>query len=76
VARGAAEQIRYWSATTPDNAADAAFAATDTLRITAAVLGSRILRQAADGFDRADRHQYGRIPHPLPSRTGSAAPPG
>ena len=41
-------------------------AAGDALRVTAAALGSRILRQAADGFDRAAREQYGRIPPPTP----------
>jgi hypothetical protein len=38
----------------------------DALRVAAAALGSRILRQAADGFDRAAREQYGRIPPPTP----------
>ena len=64
VAGHAAAQIRAWSLTSPDAAADAAWAAGDTLRVTAAALGSRILRQAADGLDRAAREQYGRIPPP------------
>jgi hypothetical protein len=66
VAGHAAAQIRAWSLTSPEAAADAAWAAGDALRVTAAALGSRILRQAADGFDRAAREQYGRIPPPTP----------
>jgi len=63
----AAAQIHAWSRTSPQTAADAAWAAGDTLRVTAAALGSRILRQATDGFDRAAREQYGRIPAPTPA---------
>jgi len=66
IAGSAAEQIRYWSATNPDAAADAAWAAGDALRVTAAALGNSILRQAADDFDRAARNQYGHIPAPTP----------
>ncbi len=66
VAGHAAAQIRAWSLTSPQAAADAAWAAGDALRVTAAALGSRILRQAADGLDRAAREQYGRIPPPTP----------
>ena len=66
VAGHAAAQIRAWSLTSPEAAADAVWAAGDALRVTAAALGSRILRQAADGFDRAAREQYGRIPPPTP----------
>ncbi len=62
VAGHAAAQIRAWSLTSPEAAADAAWAAGDALRVTATALGSRILRQAADGFDRAARERYGRIP--------------
>ena len=67
VADHAASQIRAWSLTSPDAAADAAWAAGDALRVTAAALGSRVLRQAADGFDRAARTRYGRIPAPSPA---------
>jgi len=67
VADHAASQIRAWSVTSPDAAADAAWAAGDALRVTAAALGSRVLRQAADGFDRAARARYGRIPAPSPA---------
>ena len=45
-------------------AADAAWAAADTLHAAAAALGSRVLRQAADSYDRAARAPYGRIPAP------------
>jgi hypothetical protein len=34
--------------------------------VAAAMLGSRILRQAADTYDRAARSPYGRIPPPSP----------
>ena len=61
-AAGAAEQIRNVAATDPAAAADAAWAAADTLHAAAAALGSRVLRQAADSYDRAARAPYGRIP--------------
>ena len=51
----------------PDAAADAAWATSDTLHAAAAVLGSRILRQAADAYDRAARPPYGRVPLPTPA---------
>ena len=63
-AAGAAEQIRNVTASDPEAAADAAWAAADTLHAAAAVLGSRVLRQAADSYDRAARAPYGRIPAP------------
>jgi hypothetical protein len=63
-AAGAAEQIRTVAATDPRVAADAAWAAADTLHAAAAALGSRVLRQAADSYDRAARAPYGRIPAP------------
>ena len=44
--------------------ADAAWATSDTLHVAAAMLGSRILRQAADAYDRAARTPHGRIPPP------------
>ena len=53
--------------TDPAAAADAAWATSDTLHVAAAVLGSRILRQAADAYDRAARPPYGRIPPPSPA---------
>jgi hypothetical protein len=36
-------------------AADAAWAAADTLHVAASALGSRVLRQPADAHDRASR---------------------
>ena len=51
----------------PAAAADAAWATSDTLHAAAAALGSRILRQAADAYDRAARAPYGRIPAPTPA---------
>src|SRR5579859_3346622 len=64
VADGASGQIRMLAETDPALAADAAWAAADTLHMAAAALGSRILRQAADAYDRAARTAYGRIPAP------------
>jgi len=64
----AAAQIRALAGTDPRAAADAAWAASDTLHAAAAALGSRILRQAADAYDRAARAPYGRVP--APSRAG------
>ncbi len=46
---------------------DVAWAAADALRVVAAVLGSRPLRQAADAYDRAARIPYGRIPPRSPA---------
>jgi hypothetical protein len=45
-------------------AADAAWAAGDTLHASAAALRSRLVRQAAMAYDRAARAPYGRIPRP------------
>ena len=67
VAADAAAQIRTLAWTDPAAAADAAWATSDTLHVAAAVLGSRILRQAADAYDRAARSPYGRIPPPSPA---------
>ena len=50
-------------------AADAAWAAADTLHAAAAALGSRVVRQAATTYDRAARVPYGRLPRR--TRTGS-----
>jgi hypothetical protein len=66
-AEDAAAQIRLLSGTDPAGAADAAWAASDTLHVAAAALGSRILRQAADAYDRAARAPYARIPAPTPA---------
>ncbi|HEY5355775.1 MAG TPA: hypothetical protein VIK57_25320 [Streptosporangiaceae bacterium] len=63
-AAGTAEQIRNAAATDPEAAADAAWAAADTLHAAAAALGSQVLSQAADSYDRAARAPHGRIPRP------------
>jgi len=65
-AASATAQIRHLARTNPAAAADAAWATSDTLHVAAAMLGSRILRQAADAYDRAARTPYGRIPPPSP----------
>ena len=62
----ATEQIRRLGATDPAAAADAAWAAADTLRAADAALPSRVIRQAADSYDRAARGPHGRIPRPTP----------
>jgi hypothetical protein len=63
-AADAAARIRVLAGTDPAGAADAAWAASDTLHAAAAALGSRPLRQAADAFDRAARAPFGRVPPP------------
>ena len=68
-AANATAHIRAHAATNPAAAADAAQAASDTLHIAAALLGSRSLRQAADFYDRAAREPDGRIP--APTQTGN-----
>jgi hypothetical protein len=60
----AAEHIHYCSLHDPGRAADAAWAAADTLHAAARTLDSRVLRRAADSYDRAARAQHGRIPRP------------
>ena len=69
VAADAAAQIRAEATINPASAADAAWAASDTLHVAAATLNNPALRQAADAFDRAARASYGRIP--APSLTGN-----
>jgi hypothetical protein len=63
-AADATAQIRNFARTDPAAAADSAWATSDTLHVAAAVLGSRILRQAADAYDRAGRAPYAHIPPP------------
>ena len=67
IAADATSQIRHLAWTNPAAAADAAWATSDTLHVAAALLGSRILRQAADAYDRAARSPYGHIPPPSPA---------
>jgi hypothetical protein len=66
----AAAQIRALAGTDPAAAADAAWAASDTLHAAAAVLRSRPLRRAADAFDRAARAPFARVPAPTPAGNG------
>jgi len=67
-AADATARIRYYTATAnPAAAADAASAASDALHTAAAALGNRILRRAADDYDRAARQPWGRIPAPTPA---------
>ena len=66
-AADASAQIRSHAATSPAAAADAAWAAADTIHAAAAALGSQILRQAADSYDRAARAPYCRIPSSTPA---------
>jgi hypothetical protein len=58
----ATEHIRHCAVTDPVGAADAAWAAADTLHVAARVLRNPHLRCAAESYDRAARAQYGRIP--------------
>jgi MobA/VirD2-like, nuclease domain len=67
VAADAAARIRVLAGTDPARAADAAWAASDTLHAAAAALGSRTLRQAADAYDRAARVPFGRVPARSPA---------
>src|ERR1017187_5854007 len=60
-------QIRHLAATNPAAAADAAWAAADTLHAPPPALRSRVLPKAADSYDRASRAPYGRIPPPTPA---------
>ena len=66
-AAAASAQIRSHAATNPAAAADAAWAAADTMHAVAAALGSQVLRQAADSYERAARAPYGRIPSVTPA---------
>jgi hypothetical protein len=61
-AASATEHIRRCAMTDPAAAADAAWAAADTLHVAARALRNRHLRCAADSYDRAARAQYGRLP--------------
>ena len=65
-AAAAAEHIRGCARTDPASAADAAWAAADTLHVTARELRSPTLRRAADAYDRAARAAHARVPRPTP----------
>jgi hypothetical protein len=58
----AAEHIRRCAHSDPATAADAAWAAADTLHVAAQALRSPALRCAADAYDRAARAPLGRVP--------------
>jgi hypothetical protein len=66
----ATAEIRRHLATNPYAAQDACWAASDALRVAAAVTGNRHLHRAADTYDRAARAPYGRMPRP--TRAGDA----
>jgi MobA/VirD2-like, nuclease domain len=66
-AANATRQLRDLGATDPAAAADLAWAAADTLHVAASALGSPMIRQAAEAYDRAARAPYGRIPYPTPA---------
>jgi MobA/VirD2-like, nuclease domain len=61
-AAAAAEHIRRCVYSDPARAADAAWAAADTLHVAARALRNPALRRAADAYDRAARAPHGRIP--------------
>jgi hypothetical protein len=61
-AAAATEHIRRCAMTDPAAAADAAWAAADTLHVAARALRNPHLRCAADSYDRAARAPYGRLP--------------
>jgi len=64
VAADAARQLRI--SPTAAQSADIAWAAADVLSAAAQATGSPELQQAADGFSRAARASWGRIPPPSP----------
>ena len=66
----AAEHLRGCAAGDPGSGADAAWAAADALHAAARVTGSRVLRCAADGYDRAARAPHRRIPRRSPEGDG------
>lgn len=61
-AAAATGHIRHCAYQDPAGAADAAWAAADTLHVAARAMRSRPLRCAADAYDRAARAAHGRIP--------------
>ena len=57
-----AEHLRHCAANDPESGADAAWAAAGTLHAAARAAGSRVLRCAADRYDRAARTPHRQIP--------------
>ena len=72
VAAEAARQLRVSPAAA--QSADIAWAAADVLTAAAQATGSPELQQAADGFSRAARASWGRIPPPSPAAPRCAPP--
>jgi len=66
----ATEHLRRCAVGDPGSGADAAWAAADTLHTAARVTGSRVLRCAADGYDRAARAPHRQIPRRTPEGDG------
>jgi hypothetical protein len=62
----ATEHIRRCASSDPAGAADAAWAAADTLHVAVRMLRNPHLRCAADSYDRAARAQHGRLPRRSP----------
>jgi hypothetical protein len=60
----ATAHVRQMASGEPAAASDAAWAASGTMHAAAALLGSRVLREAADAYDRAARAPYARVPAP------------
>jgi hypothetical protein len=58
----AAEHLRGCAAGDPGSGADAAWAVADALQAAARATGSRVLRCAADGYDRAARAPHRQVP--------------
>lgn len=72
-AAAAADHVRRCARGDPADAADADWAAADTLYVAARALGNPALRRAADSYDRAARARYGQIPGP-PAKEPSCVP--
>jgi relaxase-like protein len=65
----ATAHLRGMASGAPGGAADAAWAAAGTMHAAAALLGSKVLRRAADAYDRAARPPWARIPPPTTTGT-------
>ena len=70
----AAEHLRRCAAGDPGSGADAAWAAADALHAAARATGSRVLRCAADGYDRAARAPHRADSAPYPARGMGCGP--
>ena len=72
----AREGVRLCAATDPAAASDAVWAVADALHAAAAILGSGVIRQAADSYARAARVPYARIPGRRRRARVCGRPPG